>query len=282
MRQLHAYTVSTKENPNVMRVDHFDPVENYNLEVIFQGEYLNMNPPDVRLVSTDDFVAARLDAAGVEMPNPRISLGNGTNLEDAATEESQQLGRPQRRSEVPLQTKAVAWHPQDLLLGSTPHGHTQRRPYEVIIVASLIDNYFNIGGLSRVSEIFGAKSLHINKLDVLKTQQFISVSVSSDVWLPIQELPVPNIPQFLRERRLEGYTIVGIEQTDRSKVLGQGAWKFPRKTVLLLGGEREGIPALLLSEMDVCVEVPQKGQTRSMNVQTAAAVVLYEYTRQHG
>ncbi|KAI9769005.1 MAG: hypothetical protein M1839_003835 [Geoglossum umbratile] len=281
MQQLYAYTASTKENPNAMRIGHFDPVESYNLETIFQGEYLNMNPPDVRLVSTGDFAVVRLETAGVEIPNPRITLGSKTDL-GTVMGGSQQSVKPQRRSEVPLQTKAVAWKPQELLLGSTLHGHTQDRPYEVIIVASLIDNYFNIGGLSRVSEIFGAKSLHINKLDVLKTPQFISVSVSSDVWLPIEELPVPDIPQFLRERRLEGYMIVGIEQTDRSKVLGQGDWKFPRKTVLLLGGEREGIPALLLSEVDVCAEIPQKGQTRSMNVQTAAAVVLYEYTRQHG
>ncbi|KAI9763297.1 MAG: hypothetical protein M1840_000779 [Geoglossum simile] len=281
MQQLHAYTASTKENPNAMRVGHFDPVENYNLGTIFQGEYLNMNPPDVRLLSADDFIAVGLDDIGTEIPNPRVALGSKTDLDVTAGKSSQSSKQPQRHSEVPLQTKAVTWQPQELLLGSTLHGHTQGRPHEVIIIASLIDNYFNIGGLSRVSEIFGAKSLHINSLAVLKTQQFTSVSVSSDVWLPIEELAVPDIPQFLRERRLEGYTIVGIEQTNRSVALGQADWRFPRKTVLLLGSEREGIPALLLSEMDVCVEIPQKGQTRSMNVQTAAAVVLYEYTRQH-
>jgi tRNA guanosine-2'-O-methyltransferase len=282
MQQLRAYTASTKENPNAMRVDYFDPVENYNLKTIFQGEYLNIDPPDVRLASADDFVAVSLDAVGVEIPNPRVALGTKIGL-NVRTDKSQLLSKqPHRGSEVPLQTKAMTWQPQEPLLGSTLHGYTQARPYEVIIIASLIDNHINIGGLSRVSEIFGAKSLHINKLDVLKSPQFISVSVSSDVWLPIEELPVPDIPRFLRERRLEGYTIVGIEQTDRSIVLGRDNWKFPTKTVLVLGSEREGIPALLLSEMDVCVEIPQTGQTRSMNVQTAAAVVLYEYTRQHG
>ena len=49
--------------------------------------------------------------------------------------------------------------------------------------------------------------------------------------------------------------------------------------LLLLGTEKYGIPAELLGELDWCVEIPQQGRTRSMNVQTAAAVVLYDVVR---
>lgn len=80
---------------------------------------------------------------------------------------------------------------------------------------------------------------------------------------------------------MEGYTIVGIEQTDQSVVLGRDAgWRMPRKAVLMLGSEREGIPAGLLGEVDLCVEIRQRGETRSLNVQTAAAVVCFEWDRQ--
>lgn len=45
--------------------------------------------------------------------------------------------------------------------------------------------------------------------------------------------------------------------------------------------EREGIPANLLQLLDVCVEIPQQGVTRSLNVHVSAALLVWEYTRQH-
>jgi tRNA guanosine-2'-O-methyltransferase len=50
----------------------------------------------------------------------------------------------------------------------------------------------------------------------------------------------------------------------------------------VLGAERTGMPADVLVECDECVEIRQWGSTRSMNVQTAAATVLYEWRRQWG
>lgn len=44
--------------------------------------------------------------------------------------------------------------------------------------------------------------------------------------------------------------------------------------------EREGIPANLLQMLDVCVEIPQQGVIRSLNVHVSAALLIWEYTRQ--
>jgi tRNA G18 (ribose-2'-O)-methylase SpoU len=51
--------------------------------------------------------------------------------------------------------------------------------------------------------------------------------------------------------------------------------------VLLLGAEKEGIPVDLLQDVDLCVEIPQLGITRSLNVHVSGALLLWEYTRQH-
>lgn len=45
--------------------------------------------------------------------------------------------------------------------------------------------------------------------------------------------------------------------------------------------EREGIPANLLQLLDVCVEIPQQGVIRSLNVHVSAALLIWEYTQQH-
>lgn len=77
----------------------------------------------------------------------------------------------------------------------------------------------------------------------------------------------------------EGYTVVGAEQTSRSQPLHR--IQFPRRTLLLLGSEKEGVPPQLLPLLDVCVEVPQLGMVRSLNVHVTGALFVWEYAKQH-
>lgn len=56
------------------------------------------------------------------------------------------------------------------------------------------------------------------------------------------------------------------------------AW--PEKTVLVLGREKEGIPAHLLARLQATVEIPQLGLIRSLNVHVSGAIAAYEFTRQ--
>ena len=60
---------------------------------------------------------------------------------------------------------------------------------------------------------------------------------------------------------------------------------FYKKTNLLLpflftSNEREGIPANLIQHLDVCVEIPQQGIVRSLNVHVSGALLIWEYIRQ--
>ena len=83
---------------------------------------------------------------------------------------------------------------------------------------------------------------------------------------------------FLKEKQSEGYVLVGVEQTAKSVVLDE--YQFESKTVLILGNEKGGIPIDLIDILDVCVEIPQSGRIRSLNVHVTGALVLWEYTRQ--
>ena len=49
---------------------------------------------------------------------------------------------------------------------------------------------------------------------------------------------------------------------------------------LFISNEREGIPANLIQQLDVCVEIPQQGIIRSLNVHVSGALLIWEYTRQ--
>ncbi|XP_037366300.1 probable methyltransferase TARBP1 [Talpa occidentalis] len=148
----------------------------------------------------------------------------------------------------------------------------------LIVVASLIDKPTNLGGLCRTCEVFGASVLVVGNLQCIKDKQFQHLSVSAEQWLPLVEVKASHLVDYLQQKRGEGYTIIGVEQTAKSLALNQ--YRFPGKSLLLLGNEREGIPANLIQQLDVCVEIPQQGIIRSLNVHVSGALLIWEYTRQ--
>ncbi len=263
-------------------------ISEHNLRTLFEGGHLQINPSEVGLIRGSDFETVHemdsRDASHVDMPSPRIPLGEpiGQHLVPDVDQIKAGPALNGTKSDngvddtAPLQTKGGGWQEtyvvQDSLL---------RHCSDVVVVATLVDNAYNQGGISRVSEVFGAKSLHVRSLDVLKSKDFTSVAVSSEQHLLIHELKLDSITEFIRQRKVDGYTVVGLEQTDRSFLLGEEGTHLPKKMVLILGAERKGIPADILLDLDLCVEIKQVGVIRSLNVHTAAAVVLYEYARQH-
>ncbi|KAJ7396199.1 hypothetical protein BTVI_147805 [Pitangus sulphuratus] len=134
----------------------------------------------------------------------------------------------------------------------------------LIVVASLIDKPTNLGGLCRTSEIFGASALVVGSLHYIQDKQFQHLSVSAEQWLPLVEVKPCQLVDYLQQKKTEGYTIIGVEQTAKSYDLTE--YCFPEKSLLLLGNEHEGIPANLIHHLDVCVEIPQQGIIRSLNV----------------
>ena len=87
-----------------------------------------------------------------------------------------------------------------------------------------------------------------------------------------------NLLRWLGKQKGEGYVIVGVEQTSSSISIAD--LRFPLKTVLLLGREKEGIPVEFLQCVDICVEIPQLGIIRSLNVHVSGAISIWEYSKQ--
>lgn len=153
-----------------------------------------------------------------------------------------------------------------------------RRRQDIVVVASLVGRVPNLAGLCRTCEVFSAGSLVLADSSVTKDPSFAGISVTSEQWIPLQEVPEPALLPWLRSQAAKGWTLVGLEQTAESTRLQD--FRFPPKTVLVLGREREGIPASVLCLLHHTVEIPQMGLIRSLNVHVSGAIALYEYTRQ--
>ena len=87
-----------------------------------------------------------------------------------------------------------------------------------------------------------------------------------------------TLPPVLKDLREAGYQLVALEQTAGSVNVHDFA--FVRKTVLVVGNERQGLTPEELSVVQHVVEIPVYGLPYSYNVATATAMALYEYCRQ--
>lgn len=189
------------------------------------------------------------------------------------------LGLLQESSDVaqsPLQTKSGAWS----TVMDVDEGGPEVVRSDLIVVASLVDKPPNLGGICRLCDVLGAGTMTLHDFKVKDNQQFKSVAVTADHWMPMVEVRPENIVEYLRQQKAEGYTLIGLEQTDKSVVL-DSSLEFPKKSLILLGREKEGVPGELLAELDFCVEINQVGVIRSMNIQTATAVIVHAYSTQH-
>ncbi|KAJ8117556.1 hypothetical protein OPT61_g1264 [Boeremia exigua] len=274
-----------------VRTLRIDAVADYTLTEIFQGKYLYIESPEQERVAHEDFIALWEADNNTPKPPARINLGN-----------------PDASVDVPVDIKAAEHIIDDngfksnfyqtksgfdfnSLLPPAGAPHLQdKQPASVILIASLIDNPTNLGGLSRISESFGLETLYINDIKKISHKDFRATSVTSEKHLPIKELKEANVPKFITSMKSKGYEVVGIEQTDRSGILGDEAAEgskdigtLPKRCVLVLGAEKSGITPEVLSVIDRCVEIRTVGVTRSLNVQTAGGIAVYEWWREwHG
>lgn len=150
--------------------------------------------------------------------------------------------------------------------------------FDMVIVASLVDRIPNLAGLSRTCEIFGATSLVLPSLAVRTDPNFQNISMTSEHWLETEECRPSDLIAFLGRKRMEDYRIVAIEQSSQSHSLLH--YEFPSKCCLVLGNENHGVPAEILHLVDDCIEIPQFGIIRSLNVHVSGSVVLWEARRQ--
>uniref|UniRef100_A0A8C6X300 tRNA (guanosine(18)-2'-O)-methyltransferase TARBP1 n=1 Tax=Naja naja TaxID=35670 RepID=A0A8C6X300_NAJNA len=266
--------------------EYFHPLKDYCLETIFYTLPRLSETPEEEWISLSKFTAFR----DIPLSSTFPSCHSQTTLLDLKPNDWTQqdiglnLAEPSNeRRWVNVQKKIIpckASAPDlDLELifqdRATKLGKSNRK---LIVVASLIDKPTNLGGLCRTCEIFGVSALTVSNLHYINDKQFQHLSVSAEQWLSVIEVKPFQLIEYLEQKKTEGYFIIGVEQTAKSCNLME--YCFPEKSLLLLGNEHEGIPANVIQHLDTCVEIPQQGVIRSLNVHVSGALLIWEYTRQ--
>lgn len=156
---------------------------------------------------------------------------------------------------------------------------------EIIVIAHNIRSTFNIGSIFRTCEGFGVSKIILSgyspypklpfgdtrlpHISEKLTNQIHKTALDAETMVPFEYQEIPDIKSL----KDQGYTIIGLEQDDRSIMIQN--YKSPNKIVLLLGEEVKGITDDMRNQCDVLLEIPMVGKKESFNVSVATGIALY-------
>jgi 23S rRNA (guanosine2251-2'-O)-methyltransferase len=147
----------------------------------------------------------------------------------------------------------------------------------LVIALDEVTDPHNLGAVARVAECAGADGLLITaRRSARVTPAVCRVSAGAVEHLPIAR--VENLADLLLAARRPGlWTYVaapGAGPHDRSD--------YRDGAVFVLGAEGRGLRPRVRAACDAAVAIPMRGRVESLNVSTAAAVLLFEAVRQRG
>ena len=146
----------------------------------------------------------------------------------------------------------------------------------LIVVAHQLQDPGNLGTIIRTAEAVGASGIAItpNTVDPFNAKA-VRASMNSILRLPV--VLVGDIAAFIQKSGQAGFQTVAMALTGEK---AHFAVDMTKPTAVIVGREGAGLPADIMSAIDLHVRIPMADSIDSLNVATAAAVVLYEALRQ--
>ncbi|HRK08292.1 MAG TPA: tRNA (N6-threonylcarbamoyladenosine(37)-N6)-methyltransferase TrmO [Pseudobdellovibrionaceae bacterium] len=146
---------------------------------------------------------------------------------------------------------------------------------DLVILADHMRSAFNVGGLLRTGESLGASALWVTGYTPTPDEAPVQ-KTSMGAQLPC--LKFNNVDEALRAAREQGFTPVALETTHDA--VDVGAFRWPAKTLLIVGNERFGLEAATLQQITHRVRIPQFGRKNSMNVVVACGIAAHAWANQ--
>jgi len=150
----------------------------------------------------------------------------------------------------------------------------------VIIVLDNIRSGLNVGAIFRTCDAFSVEAIYMCGItvkpphaEILKTALGATASVK---WHYNEKTVLA-----LETLKTIGFTLMPVEQTDKSIHLHQMDLVSHFPLALIFGNEMRGVDAEVLSMCETSLEIPQDGIKHSLNVATSAGIVIWECYRQN-
>lgn len=160
----------------------------------------------------------------------------------------------------------------------TPEEFKRSKKTPVIAVLENIRSAYNVGSVFRTADAFLLESIYLIgytaqpphkeiKKTALGAEETVEWHYFADTKSAIEEL------------KKNGYKVYAVEQVMHSISLENLSIGNDEKIAVILGNEVSGVEQENILLCDGCIEIPQLGMKHSLNIATAAGVVLWEIIR---
>ena len=158
----------------------------------------------------------------------------------------------------------------------SPEEYRQLPESGIVVVLDNIRSAHNVGSAFRSSDSFKADRVCLCGICAVPPSAEIHKSALG-AENSVQWEHYDDTMDAIRELRDNGFTIVSIEQTEKSVSLDKFIPEKGRKYALVFGNEVEGVRQDVVDASDLSIEIPQFGTKHSLNVSVCVGIVLWHF-----
>ncbi len=145
------------------------------------------------------------------------------------------------------------------------------------IVLDNVRSGYNVGSVFRTCDAFSIECIFLCGITAKPPDKEISKTAlgATD---SVEWKYYANTLEAVKELKNQGYEVWAVEQAESSVSLN--SFKIEKKKyAFVFGHEVKGVDQDVINECSGCIEIPQLGMKHSLNIATAAGVVLWEIVR---
>lgn len=148
----------------------------------------------------------------------------------------------------------------------------------VIAVLENVRSGYNVGSLFRTGDAFLLEAIYICGYSPYPPHKEIRKTAlgAEDT---VQWKHFKTAAEAVADLRSLSYRVFAVEQTEKSIPLHQIDFAAAEKIAVIFGNEVTGVEQSTIALCEGTIEIPQWGMKHSLNIATAAGVVLWELVR---
>ena len=148
----------------------------------------------------------------------------------------------------------------------------------IVVVLENIRSAYNVGAVFRTADAFLLESIYICGYTCVPPHKEIrKTALGAEDTVHWQQFP--NADEAIANLKESGYRVFAAEQAEGSLLLNNTEFGINEKIAVVFGNEVTGVEQETIRICDGCIEIPQLGMKHSLNIATAAGVVLWELIR---
>jgi tRNA G18 (ribose-2'-O)-methylase SpoU len=148
----------------------------------------------------------------------------------------------------------------------------------VIIVLENIRSAYNVGSVFRTADAFLIEAIYIIGYSAQPPHKEIK-KTALGAEETVEWKYFKTTSEAIDELKNKKYKVYAVEQAEGSCELQVVSFGPDEKLAIIFGNEVTGVEQSTIHLCDGCIEIPQLGMKHSLNVATAAGVVLWELVR---